>query len=549
MDEGNGQNLLESDNNMLASYNIVTSDPPIIHAPSTPTSSTQKISNISVNETNAQEPNLVSSPPTSPPKYPPPSCPSTPTISSEKYLMEQYHETALFLRTNEDAIPNESQNLNDLSGEEVKSSSLWDLNHMDDNGVRIRTERLAFVDVGESVLQNETSNHIENPKPENVEAIQVYPSLLVSSSNPCEVTSDAHNLESTVMNEHISPTLMAQKDGTLELKHEKQSLSTRSDLHLPNHTEKSSYPTGSQHTGIIMATETSDKSKEKKKKKGSRKKRGQGKRRDADVYQSQYRIDPEHRTPENVVVENYGTASSSPQNIFSSISNSSIFSSIPFGQTSSNRSSPNTGIANSAYGSGTTVPELILQTRVVNLAFATVSLFFEGFTILGNALTLHPARMILGAYLSFFSLILILYEIHYAPISKFIRLYIGLIYSAYGRAFVLFIMGGMAIGQKSIFMDLIGFGYVCTSFYTVYLGWRYPMIDYFYQNEELDNFDNAGQIGIATPGVLVAIRQGPADFIKNSVQSGNDGYRTMFGYNIRNGEKSSLLSNLSGSNR
>jgi hypothetical protein len=168
---------------------------------------------------------------------------------------------------------------------------------------------------------------------------------------------------------------------------------------------------------------------------------------------------------------------------------------------------PNTGFLNSSNGEGTTLPELMMKMRLLNLLHVAVTLFFLGFNILSKVFFLQADKIVLGAYLFFFTILLLSFEIVRGspqvdtklissetnaivkvvwgtvlqnPISRKVRYFLqsnfGILYSCKGRGLYLAFMGGVAIGQGWP-MICLGISYIVFGIWTVTLGWRYPLLE------------------------------------------------------------------------
>mmetsp|Transcript_14427 Transcript_14427/g.23856 ORF Transcript_14427/g.23856 Transcript_14427/m.23856 type:complete len:304 (-) Transcript_14427:46-957(-) len=133
---------------------------------------------------------------------------------------------------------------------------------------------------------------------------------------------------------------------------------------------------------------------------------------------------------------------------------------------------PNIGESNAAIGEES-LRESLWKGRVVNLVACTVALLLELPNLLGHVFSLHPARAVLGLYLSFFSLLLCGYEVDLYG-RTFIRQNFGMLHHPIGRSFVLFLMGGLAIGQGGVLDYLVGAVFAWSSLYTAITFCWYP---------------------------------------------------------------------------
>eukprot|EP00568_Trieres_chinensis_P001484 CAMPEP_0183295174 /NCGR_PEP_ID=MMETSP0160_2-20130417/3229_1 /TAXON_ID=2839 ORGANISM="Odontella Sinensis, Strain Grunow 1884" /NCGR_SAMPLE_ID=MMETSP0160_2 /ASSEMBLY_ACC=CAM_ASM_000250 /LENGTH=230 /DNA_ID=CAMNT_0025456609 /DNA_START=123 /DNA_END=818 /DNA_ORIENTATION=- len=151
---------------------------------------------------------------------------------------------------------------------------------------------------------------------------------------------------------------------------------------------------------------------------------------------------------------------------------------------------PNRGLANSAEGGGTTLPELVFRMRVLNLALCTVALGLEVPTWL-TGIFLDPPKMVLSIYLAGFAGLLCCFELHIPAVGKFIRSNFGLLYSPGGRAAFLFLMGGLCLGQGRIWEYALGAILIMNGFYTLYITHRYPAYQQAFEENERQNIVDA----------------------------------------------------------
>mmetsp|Transcript_1322 Transcript_1322/g.3610 ORF Transcript_1322/g.3610 Transcript_1322/m.3610 type:complete len:302 (-) Transcript_1322:255-1160(-) len=133
----------------------------------------------------------------------------------------------------------------------------------------------------------------------------------------------------------------------------------------------------------------------------------------------------------------------------------------------------NRGVANSAMGSGTTLPELVVRMRIINMTLCTFAILFEIPSFLSKAL-FNPPRAVLAGYLAFLAGLLCCFELHVPAIARFVRSNFGLLYSPMGRACFLFLMGGLCVGQGGILEIMLGGIMVANGFYTLYIPCKYP---------------------------------------------------------------------------
>ena len=132
---------------------------------------------------------------------------------------------------------------------------------------------------------------------------------------------------------------------------------------------------------------------------------------------------------------------------------------------------PNIGESNAAIGQDS-LRESLWKGRIVNLVAAVLALLFEIPNFLGHVFLLHPARAVLGIYLTMFALLLLCFE---AGLGRdFIRQQFGLLHHPIGRAFILLQMGGLAMGQGGILDVLLGSVFLMSSIYTMVTYCWYP---------------------------------------------------------------------------
>lgn len=195
-------------------------------------------------------------------------------------------------------------------------------------------------------------------------------------------------------------------------------------------------------------------------------------------------------------------------------------------------STPNTGVLNSSDGEGTTIPQLLVRMRILNIIHVLLTLSLEGWALLGNVITLNFARVILGIYFIFFVVLLGIFELlRGRPISmttvsedddgtngsastqtnggmssfanipaqqaqlmgsvlwkmvvdgeqtrsvrRFMQDNFGILYSCKGRGVYICLVGGIAVGQGWL-IALLGFSFICLGLWTISLGIRYPALD------------------------------------------------------------------------
>jgi hypothetical protein len=149
---------------------------------------------------------------------------------------------------------------------------------------------------------------------------------------------------------------------------------------------------------------------------------------------------------------------------------------------------PNIGASNARIGEES-LAESLWKGRVVNIVACAVALLLELPNLLGHVFRLHPARAVLGMYLSFFALLLGGYEVDIMGRDA-IKHYFGMVHHPVGRSFLLFLMGGLAIGQGGILDLLLGVVFCWSSFYTMLTYCWYPQ---YRQQTSLEDGEGARQ--------------------------------------------------------
>jgi hypothetical protein len=135
---------------------------------------------------------------------------------------------------------------------------------------------------------------------------------------------------------------------------------------------------------------------------------------------------------------------------------------------------PNVGESNAAIGEAS-LREALWRGRILNIITCSLALILQIPQFLGNLLWVRPARTILGLYLAVFCSILLVFETGcYGKI--WIKTYLGVFHHPLGRSWILFLMGGLAIGQGG-FLDptvWLGIIFVISSIYTLVTYIWYP---------------------------------------------------------------------------
>lgn len=180
----------------------------------------------------------------------------------------------------------------------------------------------------------------------------------------------------------------------------------------------------------------------------------------------------------------------------------------------------NTGVANSAAGEGTTVPQLLSKMRFFTFLLSALTIAFEVWAMFFNVVFLQGDKVVLGAYLLFFVGLLLLYEfVRGSPVPEsntsislegivrkgsinlnaaqvaelvwtlvlekrwarqlryFLQNNFGILYSCVGKGIFLCFVGSVAIGQKFIMIEIVGFGFVIFGMWTISLRFRYPYLE------------------------------------------------------------------------
>lgn len=180
----------------------------------------------------------------------------------------------------------------------------------------------------------------------------------------------------------------------------------------------------------------------------------------------------------------------------------------------------NTGVANSAAGEGTTVPQLLSTMRFFTFLLSALTIAFEVWAMFFNVVFLQADKVVLGAYLLFFVGLLLLYEfVRGSPVPEsninislegivrkgsinlnaaqvaelvwtlvlekrwarhlryFLQNNFGILYSCIGKGTFLCFVGSVAIGQKFILIEILGIGFVVFGMWTISLRFRYPSLE------------------------------------------------------------------------
>jgi hypothetical protein len=136
---------------------------------------------------------------------------------------------------------------------------------------------------------------------------------------------------------------------------------------------------------------------------------------------------------------------------------------------------PNIGESNAAIGEAS-LKESLWKGRLLNIVACSVAIVWQVLhSIIGNVLFLHPARTVLGMYLTLFSILILSFETGLVVVGQdLVRQQFGLLYHPLGRSFLLLQMSGLAIGQGGIVDILLGIVFLGSSVYTMITFCWYP---------------------------------------------------------------------------
>jgi hypothetical protein len=165
---------------------------------------------------------------------------------------------------------------------------------------------------------------------------------------------------------------------------------------------------------------------------------------------------------------------------------------------------PNTGQTNDDYGGIGSLREVASRLRWMTIASTVLAIIWEGFAFPTRLLVhawVYPAKVVLGAYLAAFCLLLLGVELN-APL----RDNFGVLYYPLGRAALLFLMSGMCFGILAAWWEvLLGLAFfACASGY-VFAYIKYPEYRHwqdYNDNEvwkEVKSVMNNGSIAWARP--------------------------------------------------
>jgi len=145
---------------------------------------------------------------------------------------------------------------------------------------------------------------------------------------------------------------------------------------------------------------------------------------------------------------------------------------------------PNTGNSNQSAGTVLgSLREIATFLRWTTIGSTIAAIIWEGFAFpmrfIGGSIWVHPAQVVLGAYLGFFCLLILGIELKYTPFQ--LQDNFGFLYDPFTRGFVLLMMSGMSIGILTSWWEsllglglgLVGIGYIYTYIkYPEYRRWQ-----------------------------------------------------------------------------
>jgi hypothetical protein len=184
---------------------------------------------------------------------------------------------------------------------------------------------------------------------------------------------------------------------------------------------------------------------------------------------------------------------------------------------------PNTGEINSAEGEA--LNERLHRLQVMIVSTCIVAMLLEIPVFLGNALTLHPSRAILGIYLIFFSLLLGLQQVHTPYISEILRHNVGILFHPLGKSMYLFLLGGLCIGQAWVGMYVVGGIFWWISLEMIYSFVKYPHYRRQFDEQHQDDLwaaakNQASRYSWASPETIGLLQSGIASNSGNGTSSG-----------------------------
>lgn len=226
------------------------------------------------------------------------------------------------------------------------------------------------------------------------------------------------------------------------------------------------------------------------------------------------------------MITNYGVSPSQtfyPRSGESSYGTAKINSSTYRGDTNVR---PNTGQTNDEYGGIGSLREITSRLRWLTIACTLTALIWEGFAFPARLLVHtwdHAAKVVLGGYLAFFSLLLLGVELN-APL----RDSFGVLYHPLGRSFLLILMSSMCYGIHIDWWELL----LCIAFFGCSCGYIYAYIKYPEYRRWQDYHDNHVWADMRT-----AVRQ--QAFGENAVQWADPAQRTVAAHVLGGGQRPS----------
>jgi COPI associated protein len=171
-------------------------------------------------------------------------------------------------------------------------------------------------------------------------------------------------------------------------------------------------------------------------------------------------------------ITNYGI--SPVQSFYPSVSSSSVSGAQHMGRVLRGDTSvrPNIGQTNDEIGGFGSLREVTARLRWITIACTLASLIWEGFAFPSRLLVHtwdHPAKVVLGGYLAFFSLLLLGVELN-APMQDLF----GVLYHPLGRGIVLALLSSMSYAISIAWWEII----LCAAFAGCSGGYLYAYIKY-----------------------------------------------------------------------
>jgi hypothetical protein len=192
---------------------------------------------------------------------------------------------------------------------------------------------------------------------------------------------------------------------------------------------------------------------------------------------------------------------------------------------------PNTGQTNDRIGGIGSLREVANLLRWMTIATTLTAILWEGFAFPTRLLVhawIYPAKVVLGAYLAFFCVLLLAVELN-APLHD----QFGVLYHPLGRGALLFLMSGMCFGILAAWWEvLLGLAFLmCGS------GYIYAYIQYPEYRRWQDYNDN--QVWAQVRSVVTKRTSGMASWARTS-----DDTSDLANWNAVQQETQSLLHNV-----